>query len=190
MFINVWNLVVVHNHGLQHAFAMPQIDAYTVLLPLCHLCMYMSSLLSVPISVRACVQVISVSVSERALVLGGADIVDGSPVLDIKPYVPFCDSVPHARAPAYVKVGGAHGHVSHAQQSTPFLVQGMQKIYNLGQCSAGCEMVHCLGIALLGAERAQFFGQCTVAECSAGCTGCRACGRVSGTTCCRFAMIA
>ncbi|KAI7842910.1 hypothetical protein COHA_003421 [Chlorella ohadii] len=42
------------------------------------------------------------SVDGRTLVLGGADIVDGSPVLDIKPYVPFCDSVPAAAAPHWV----------------------------------------------------------------------------------------
>ncbi len=40
----------------------------------------------------------------RTLILGGADIVDGSPVLDIKPYVPFCDAVPRAVAPPYVQV--------------------------------------------------------------------------------------
>eukprot|EP00198_Chlamydomonas_reinhardtii_P009651 XP_001698988.1 predicted protein [Chlamydomonas reinhardtii] len=37
------------------------------------------------------------------LVLGGADIVDGSPVLDIKPYVPFCDCLAAATAPAWVQ---------------------------------------------------------------------------------------
>lgn len=41
-------------------------------------------------------------VKGRRLVLGGADIVDGSPVLDIKPYVPFCDSVENAETPAWV----------------------------------------------------------------------------------------
>jgi tRNA (Thr-GGU) A37 N-methylase len=48
-----------------------------------------------------------VSVHGRTLVLGGADIVDGSPVLDVKPFVPFCDNVPAASAPAWVaaKVG-------------------------------------------------------------------------------------
>jgi len=44
-------------------------------------------------------------VEGNRLILGGADIVDGSPVLDIKPYVPFCDSVPDAVAPAWVQVG-------------------------------------------------------------------------------------
>jgi len=36
-----------------------------------------------------------------ALLLAGLDCVDGSPVLDIKPYLPFCDSVADARAPAW-----------------------------------------------------------------------------------------
>ncbi|GFR42721.1 hypothetical protein Agub_g3607 [Astrephomene gubernaculifera] len=44
-----------------------------------------------------------ISVEGNTLVLGGADIVDGSPVLDIKPYVPFCDCLPAARAPAWVQ---------------------------------------------------------------------------------------
>ena len=43
-----------------------------------------------------------VAVEGRSLVLGGADIVDGSPVLDIKPYVPFCDSLKDASAPSWV----------------------------------------------------------------------------------------
>jgi tRNA (Thr-GGU) A37 N-methylase len=48
-----------------------------------------------------------VAVEGRTLVLGGADVVDGSPVLDVKPFVPFCDNVPAAAAPAWVaaKVG-------------------------------------------------------------------------------------
>ena len=43
-------------------------------------------------------------VKGNTLVLGGADIVDGSPILDIKPYVPFCDGVASATAPAWVAV--------------------------------------------------------------------------------------
>ena len=43
------------------------------------------------------------------LILGGADIVDGSPVLDIKPYVPFCDSLPGAAAPPWVQVRAPAG---------------------------------------------------------------------------------
>lgn len=32
------------------------------------------------------------------LLLRGADLLDGTPVLDIKPYLPYADSLPHARA--------------------------------------------------------------------------------------------
>ncbi|GAX84201.1 hypothetical protein CEUSTIGMA_g11624.t1 [Chlamydomonas eustigma] len=45
-----------------------------------------------------------ISVEDNGLVLGGADLVDGSPILDIKPYLPFCDGVTHATAPAWVTV--------------------------------------------------------------------------------------
>ncbi len=48
-------------------------------------------------------------VGKGQLVLGGVDIVDESPVLDIKPYVPFCDGVAGAEAPAWVQVSGASG---------------------------------------------------------------------------------
>jgi tRNA-Thr(GGU) m(6)t(6)A37 methyltransferase TsaA len=43
-----------------------------------------------------------IKVKGSTLILGGADIVDGSPVLDIKPYIPFCDAVSGAIAPAWV----------------------------------------------------------------------------------------
>jgi tRNA (adenine37-N6)-methyltransferase len=44
------------------------------------------------------------SLQDRFLVLRGVDLVDGTPVLDIKPYVPFADSSPDARAPDWVAV--------------------------------------------------------------------------------------
>ena len=34
--------------------------------------------------------------------IGGIDLVDGTPILDIKPYVPFCDSIASAKAPDWV----------------------------------------------------------------------------------------
>jgi len=49
-------------------------------------------------------QVVSVCSEKGYLVLGGADIVNGSPILDIKPYVPFADAVPTATAPPWVQV--------------------------------------------------------------------------------------
>jgi tRNA (Thr-GGU) A37 N-methylase len=51
-------------------------------------------------------QIVSVDAAAGVLVLGGVDIVDGSPVLDIKPYVPFSDSLPDAVAPDWVTVRG------------------------------------------------------------------------------------
>jgi hypothetical protein len=51
-------------------------------------------------------QIVSVDAAAGVLVLGGVDIVDGSPVLDIKPYVPFCDALPDAVAPDWVTVRG------------------------------------------------------------------------------------
>lgn len=52
-----------------------------------------------PIGLSLC-QVLRVS--GNTLVVGGADIIDGSPILDVKPYVPFCESVPDAVAPDWV----------------------------------------------------------------------------------------
>ncbi|XP_056177093.1 uncharacterized protein LOC115677494 isoform X2 [Syzygium oleosum] len=36
--------------------------------------------------------------------LSGVDLVDGTPVLDIKPYLSYCDSLPRARVPSWVMV--------------------------------------------------------------------------------------
>ena len=44
-----------------------------------------------------------VAVEGDALLLAGADLVDGTPVLDVKPYLPFCDGVPAAAAPPWVR---------------------------------------------------------------------------------------
>ena len=51
--------------------------------------------------------IVRVDADTGAIVLGGCDLVDGTPVLDIKPYVPFCDAVRDAVAPAWVRRGGA-----------------------------------------------------------------------------------
>lgn len=54
----------------------------------------------------ALLQIVSVDEKAGVLVLGGVDVVDGSPVLDIKPYVPFSDALPDASAPDWVRVRG------------------------------------------------------------------------------------
>ncbi len=68
--------------------------------PACPGCVYKCRPCPVGLSVAQVLRV-----DGRTLLLGGADIVDGSPVLDIKPYIPFCDSVPQARAPGWVSGG-------------------------------------------------------------------------------------
>jgi tRNA (Thr-GGU) A37 N-methylase len=45
------------------------------------------------------------SVKGRTVIISGADIVDGSPVVDIKPYIPFCEAIHDAVAPEWVQVG-------------------------------------------------------------------------------------
>lgn len=43
------------------------------------------------------------AVEGDAVTLAGADVVDGTPVLDVKPYLPFADGVPGAVAPPWVR---------------------------------------------------------------------------------------
>ncbi|KAF8033844.1 hypothetical protein BT93_C0187 [Corymbia citriodora subsp. variegata] len=44
------------------------------------------------------------AIKGNTLSLSGVDLVDGTPVLDIKPYLPYCDSLPGARVPSWVMV--------------------------------------------------------------------------------------
>lgn len=39
-----------------------------------------------------------IEVGEQALRVRGIDLLDGTPILDIKPYVPYADAFPHSRA--------------------------------------------------------------------------------------------
>lgn len=52
------------------------------------------------------VEVHAVDSKRGVLDVGGADLVDGTPVLDVKPYLPFCEALapPAARAPDWVAV--------------------------------------------------------------------------------------
>ncbi|CAH9140971.1 unnamed protein product [Cuscuta epithymum] len=43
------------------------------------------------------------SVCGGAVILSGIDLVDGTPVLDVKPYLPYCDSIVGATLPDWVK---------------------------------------------------------------------------------------
>jgi tRNA (Thr-GGU) A37 N-methylase len=42
------------------------------------------------------------SVKENVLSVRGLDAIDGTPVLDVKPYIPYFDSVPEATVPAWI----------------------------------------------------------------------------------------
>lgn len=46
------------------------------------------------------------AVHGRMLLLSGADLVDGTPVLDIKPYLPYCDNVQGAKVPDWIMADG------------------------------------------------------------------------------------
>jgi len=49
----------------------------------------------------SCVQLLKVEYSETdgaTLLVSGADLLDGTPILDIKPYLPFADCIPNATA--------------------------------------------------------------------------------------------
>ncbi len=49
---------------------------------------------------QSVVSLLNVDTAEGKVVLhlGGVDLLDGTPVIDIKPYVPYADSIPHASA--------------------------------------------------------------------------------------------
>ncbi|XP_047256728.1 tRNA (adenine(37)-N6)-methyltransferase isoform X1 [Capsicum annuum] len=44
------------------------------------------------------------AVDGNKVFISGVDLVDGTPILDIKPYLPYCDSIPGAVVPDWVKV--------------------------------------------------------------------------------------
>ncbi|GER38049.1 Nef-associated protein [Striga asiatica] len=44
------------------------------------------------------------AVHGHTVLLSGVDLVDGTPVLDIKPYLPYCDNIQGAMVPDWVKV--------------------------------------------------------------------------------------
>lgn len=53
-------------------------------------------------------------VSGDTVIFRGADVVDGTPVLDIKPYIPYVDGGVGAQAPAWVRVLGFRVKLTHA----------------------------------------------------------------------------
>jgi len=58
------------------------------------------------------------------LKLGGVDLVDGTPILDIKPYVPYADALPDAR-------GGFTDNQPPATVAVTFSARSLQQLANL-----------------------------------------------------------
>ena len=76
-----------------------------------------------------------ISVKDGCLILGGADLVDGTPVLDIKPYVPFCESVPSAQAPHWVSVrSNSNDNTQHGGASNAASIVGFALVLQLLVC--------------------------------------------------------
>eukprot|EP00775_Hariotina_reticulata_P011977 gene11977-12120_t len=85
-------------------------------------------------------QVLRVDPVAGLLELGGVDIVDGSPVLDVKPYVPFSDALHHATTPSWVQAeadeeplavtGVDIGPAAAAELSAAWQQVKQQSIYN------------------------------------------------------------
>ena len=63
------------------------------------------------------VELVDFSVDSGELVVKGLDALDGTPVLDIKPYIPNFDSYPDAQVPEWVaKHLNSHFHSGHDHQ--------------------------------------------------------------------------
>jgi len=63
------------------------------------------------------------------LILGGVDLVDGTPVLDVKPYVPYVDAIPDAR-------GGFAPEAPVAALAVRFTGQAQARIAGRGDAAA------------------------------------------------------
>lgn len=65
------------------------------------------------------VELLSVNIKDKMMVLGlgGCDCVDGTPVLDIKPYIPYADAIPDAQASFAAKKPKKWGGVFFTQKS-------------------------------------------------------------------------
>lgn len=64
-----------------------------------------------------------VAVEARALRVRGIDLLDGTPILDIKPYVPYADAFPQSRAGWIDDVDAAHGRQSAPGPRRPRLAE-------------------------------------------------------------------
>lgn len=66
-----------------------------------------------------------VAVQERALQVHGIDLLDGTPILDIKPYVPYADAFPASRAGWIDLIDAAQGSHSAPGPKRPRSTPGV-----------------------------------------------------------------
>lgn len=67
--------------------------------------------------------------SNLYLTLGGVDLLDGTPVLDVKPYVPYADSIPEAQAGFAAETPGRDWQVTFTAESLARIAAAQQRGY-------------------------------------------------------------
>lgn len=70
------------------------------------------------IGLSAC-RLLCVDAANLTLTVHGLDLLDGTPVLDLKPYVPYCDSFPDARAGWLDEIGASSEQSDRLSYSPP-----------------------------------------------------------------------
>lgn len=68
-----------------------------------------------------------VEIKNDTLILSGADLVDGTPILDIKPYLPHFESLPMAKGGWASAVAGGEINVEFSPQSMEILQKWIEK---------------------------------------------------------------
>merc|ERR1719383_1506062 len=68
------------------------------------------------LGLSAC-KLVAVDSIQGTIAVRGLDLLDGTPVLDVKPYVPYCDSFPKARAGWLDEIGATPSDGDHLSYS-------------------------------------------------------------------------
>jgi tRNA-Thr(GGU) m(6)t(6)A37 methyltransferase TsaA len=61
--------------------------------------------------------------TKKRLVISGADLIDGTPIIDIKPYIPYADSIAEAQYPGMEQPPALTLPVNYSDQAQQFLSQ-------------------------------------------------------------------
>ena len=86
-----------------------------------------------------------IAVEGRRLILGPCDLVDGTPVLDIKPYLPACDAFPDAAIGWTAEVEGLHrvppAFEVHFSPLAAMQAQWLREVRNIDFCPRMVEIL-------------------------------------------------